>query len=95
VSGEAGDTIAKIVGGNDSNFLADKVVRVEMQGQLRVVLLDDDTRSLVHSLGSNATHGFGGKNGLERKLPETLLLNMTKKGERGEEKNERGKKWNV
>jgi hypothetical protein len=29
---------------------------VEVERQLRVVLLDDDPRGLLHSLGSNATH---------------------------------------
>jgi hypothetical protein len=80
VSGEAGDPVAKLVGGNDSNFLADAVVRVEIQGQPRVVLLDDDGRSLVFGLGSDATDGFGGKNALGKVNEESGGKEKVSKG---------------
>ena len=40
------------------DVLADLLVHLEVQGQLRVVLLDDDPGGPLHGLGTDATHGW-------------------------------------
>lgn len=45
-SREAGDLVAKTLGGDDGDILSDALVGREVQRQARVVLLDDDARSL-------------------------------------------------
>jgi len=44
------------LGGNEGDFLNDPLVGVEIEGELGVVLLDDDTSCLLDSFGSDATH---------------------------------------
>lgn len=53
--GEARDLVAKPLGLDDCHLLADALVGVEIKGQAVVVLLDDDTRSLLDCLGADAT----------------------------------------
>ena len=48
--------VAERLGGDDGNLLNDPLVGVEVEGELRVVLLDDDTSSLLHGLGSDTAH---------------------------------------
>ena len=44
------------LGGDDRDLLNDPLVGVEVQGQLGVVFLDDDTSCLLDGLGSDAAH---------------------------------------
>ena len=48
--------VAERLGGDDGDLLNDPLVGVEVESQLRVVLLDDDTSSLLHGLGSDTAH---------------------------------------
>ena len=48
--------VAERLGGDDSDLLDDPLVGVEVQGQLGVVFLDDDSSSLLDGLGSDAAH---------------------------------------
>ena len=43
------------LGGDISNFLADTLVGIKIEGELGVVLLDDELSTFLHGLGSNAT----------------------------------------
>jgi len=56
---EAGDLVAKALGGNDGNFIANTLVGLEVERELWVVPLNDDLGGLLDSLRSDATH-FGG-----------------------------------
>lgn len=51
--------VAETLGCNDGNLVADALVGLEVEGELRVVPLNDDLGGLLDSLGANATH-FGG-----------------------------------
>lgn len=51
--------VAKTLGGNDGDLIADALVGLEVESELRVVTLNDDLGRLLDSLGTNATH-FGG-----------------------------------
>merc|ERR1719509_483256 len=58
---EASDLVAEGFGGDESDLLDDPLVGVEVQGELGVVLLDQDPGGLLHGLGSDASHrGFLG-----------------------------------
>ena len=48
--------VAERLGGDDGNLLNDPLVGVEVEGELRVVLLNDDTSSLLDGLGSDTAH---------------------------------------
>ena len=48
--------VAERLGGDECHFLDDPLVGVEVEGQLGVVLLDDDPSSLLHGLRSDAAH---------------------------------------
>ena len=48
--------VAEGLGGDDGDLLNDPLVGVEVEGQLSVVLLDDDTSSLLDGLGSDTAH---------------------------------------
>ena len=48
--------VAERLRGDKRNLLNDPLVGVEVQSELRVVLLDDDTSGLLHGFGSDATH---------------------------------------
>ncbi|KAL7342640.1 hypothetical protein BJY59DRAFT_675328, partial [Rhodotorula toruloides] len=50
---EAGNLVAQALRRDDGNLVADLLVRVEVKGQARVVLLDDDARGALDSLGAN------------------------------------------
>ena len=48
--------VAERLRGDEGNLLNDPLVGVEIEGELGVVLLDDDTSCLLDSFGSDATH---------------------------------------
>ena len=48
--------VAEGLRGDDGDLLDDPLVSVEVEGQLGVVLLDDDPSSLLHGLCSDAAH---------------------------------------
>lgn len=50
VSGVTGDLVAKTLGGDDGDFIADALVGLEVQGELRVVTLNDDLGGLLNGL---------------------------------------------
>ena len=54
-SGETGDLVAKALGWDDGDILGDALVGVEVEGQARVVLLDDDAGRLRIEEGGDAT----------------------------------------
>lgn len=51
--------VAKTLGSNDGNFIANSLVGLEVESQLWVVSLDDDLCGLLDCLGANATHVCG------------------------------------
>ncbi len=53
--GEAGNLVAQPLGLDDRHLLADALVGVEVLGQAPIVLLNDDTGSLLDGLGADAT----------------------------------------
>lgn len=53
------DLVAKTLGGNDGDLIADALVGLEVEGQLGVVALNDDLSGPLDGLGTDATH-FGG-----------------------------------
>lgn len=53
------DLVAKTLGGNDGDLIADALVGLEVEGQLGVVALNDDLCGALDGLGTDATH-FGG-----------------------------------
>jgi hypothetical protein len=55
VGGETGDLVAETLGGDDGNLGGDLLVGLEVQGETRVVLLDQDLGGSLDSLGTNAT----------------------------------------
>ncbi len=54
VSNETGDSVSHSLGGNDSHLLSHTLVGVEVEGEARVVLLDDDTGGLLDGLGADS-----------------------------------------
>lgn len=54
VGSESGNLVAEALRGNDGNLIADLLVGVEVKGQARVVLLDDDAGSTLDGLSTNA-----------------------------------------
>lgn len=48
--------VAKALGSNDGNLIANALVGLEVQGELGVVPLNDDLGGLLNGLGANATH---------------------------------------
>jgi hypothetical protein len=56
VSHEAGNLVAQTLGGDDGDFLRDLLVKLEVQSELGVVLLDDLTSRALDCLGADATH---------------------------------------
>ncbi len=56
VSDESGNLVPQRLGGDESHFLDDTLVGVEVQGELGVVLLNDDPGGLLNGLGADATH---------------------------------------
>ena len=53
---QIGYLVAKGLGGYDGDLLDDPLVGVEVEGQLGVVLLDDDTSCLLDGLSSDTAH---------------------------------------
>ena len=51
--------VAKTLGGNNGDLIADALVGLEVESQLGVVALNDDLSGALHGLGTDATH-FGG-----------------------------------
>lgn len=49
---ETGDLVAKTLGGDDSNLVADTLVGLEVQRKTGVVLFNKDTGGLLDGLGS-------------------------------------------
>ena len=56
VRGEAGDLVTHALGGDDRNLVADALISVEVEGEARVVLLDNGAGGLLDGLGADA-HG--------------------------------------
>lgn len=52
VGRETGDLVAKTLGGDDSNLVADTLVGLEVQRKTGVVLFNKDTGGLLDGLGS-------------------------------------------
>lgn len=57
VGGEAGDLVAEPLGGDDSNFFEDLLVRMEVECHARVVALNHLSRRFLHGLRTDASHG--------------------------------------
>jgi hypothetical protein len=55
MSGETSDLVAETLGLDDGDFVKDLLVDLEVQSKTRIVLFNDDTRSLLDSLSSNTT----------------------------------------
>lgn len=55
----AANLVAETLGSNDGNLIADALVGLEVEGETRVVSLNDDLGGLLDGLGTDATH-FGG-----------------------------------
>ena len=51
--------VAKTLGSNDGNLIADSLVGLEVEGQLGVVPLNDNFGGLLNGLSTNATHVCG------------------------------------
>jgi hypothetical protein len=51
--------VAQALRGNDGNFIANALVRLEVKGELGVVPLDDDLGGLLNGFCANATHFDG------------------------------------
>lgn len=51
--------VAKTLGSDNGDLIADTLVGLEVEGQLGVVTLDDDLSGALDCLGTDATH-FGG-----------------------------------
>jgi len=51
--------VAKTLGGNDGNLIADSLVGLKIESQLGVVSLNDDLGGLLNGLSTNATHDCG------------------------------------
>ena len=56
VGDEASNLVPRGLVRDESHFFDDPLVDVEVQGQLGVVLLDDDPGGLLDSLGADAAH---------------------------------------
>ena len=56
MSDESGNLVPQRLGGNQSHFLDDALVGVEVQGKLGVIFLNDDPGGLLHGLGTDTTH---------------------------------------
>ena len=52
VGGETSNLVTKTLGLNNGDFIEDSLVDLEVESETRVVLFNDDTRSLLDSLGS-------------------------------------------
>lgn len=50
------DLVAQAFACNYRNFIADALVGLEIEGELRIVTLNDDLGGLLYSLCSDATH---------------------------------------
>ena len=70
---EARYLVAERLGGYEGDLLDDPLVGVEVESELGVVLLDDDTCGLLHSFGSDATHG-----GVQREICKVITLDASK-----------------
>lgn len=53
MGGETGNLVAETLAGNDGNLTGKALVGLEVQSETRVVLLDEDTASLLDCLGAN------------------------------------------
>lgn len=51
--------VAEALGSDNGDLIADALVGLEVQGELRVVPLNDDLGGLLNGLGTNATHVGG------------------------------------
>ena len=71
---EARYLVAERLGGDEGDLLDDPLVGVEVESELGVVLLDDDTCGLLHSFGSDATHG-----GVQREICKVITLDASGK----------------
>jgi len=58
--------VAKTLRRNDGDLVANSLVGLEVESQLRVVSLDDDLCGLLDGLGTNATHVCGILDGICR-----------------------------
>merc|ERR1719327_161456 len=54
---ETGDLVSESLGGDDCDFFDDPFVRVEIESEHHIILLDDSAGDLLNGLSSNAAHG--------------------------------------
>jgi hypothetical protein len=52
---ETSNLVPQSLGRDDSNFIADLLVGLEVQGQSWVVLLNENSRGLLDGFGANTT----------------------------------------
>jgi len=57
MGGESCNLVPQTLAGDDGNLIADTLVGVEVEGEARVVLLDDDAGSTLGGLCTNSTLG--------------------------------------
>lgn len=55
MGGETGNLVTETLARNDSNLAGETLVGLEIQSKTRVVLLDEDTASLLNSLCADTT----------------------------------------
>lgn len=55
MGGETGNLVAKTLGADDSDLIADALVGLEVEGEARVVLFNQDAGGFLDGLGSDAT----------------------------------------
>jgi hypothetical protein len=55
VGSETGNLVTQALGGDDGDFGGETLVGLEIKGETGVILFDEDTRSLLDSLSTNAT----------------------------------------
>lgn len=55
MGGVTSNLVAKTLGADQSNLIADALVGLEVEGELRVVTLNDDLGGLLDGLGANCS----------------------------------------
>ena len=72
MGGETGDLVAHAFGGGDGDFVNDALVRVKIEREARVVLLDDGASALFDGLCADSLE-----------VPKTLLIGMNMNATQG------------
>jgi hypothetical protein len=78
VGDEAGNLVSHSLGGDDGHLASHALVDVEVQGQSRVVLLDDHSRGLLDGLSTNTLLSLK-RNRREEKRREYIDATMMSK----------------